>query len=389
MQLTTLEKSTIEKSLIYLIIFAVVVVFGFIFYLFFSAFSKNITLTSPVGGEKWEIGQTYKIEWKANGISSVGIVLFKGKEATWIKKNIPAVLGKYEWTIEPGQAYGDDYWISVFEYPYRKDSKIAYSDGAFVITYPELANCDNLMVDSGGTFLPGDYPNIRKMFLTEKAYSGNLGGFEGADKICAEEAKSLGLTTTYHAFLGGDSDDLVATERIKSTPRRDQGVFVEAKPEVSLIRGVGCHRLVGKNFGELITVFKKYFVLNKEKIDDAFLKGLKDVWLGRIDSQAKLNCVPIASVVNDAYTASQEKYSYTTTCQNWTTETKFATGYTTPQDLKSGSFPNCYSASGQSTRAVVMGALSLGTTGTGLNEMYTPYLGKYCKDPQKLLCIEE
>lgn len=389
MQLTTLEKSTLEKGLIYVMIFAVVVVFGFIFYLVFSAFSRHITLSAPIGGEKWEIGKSYKIEWKANGINSVGIVLFKGKEPKWIKKNIPAVLGKFEWSIEPGQAYGDDYWIAVFEYPYTKNSKIAYSDGSFVISYPELATCDNILVSNGAPFVPGDYPNVRKVFLTEKPYSGNLGGFEGADNICQSEAKALGYTTTYHAFIGGDSDDTVATERIKKTPRKDQGVFVEAKPDATLIRGTGCHRLLGKNFNEFLTKLKKYTVLNKETIDDAFLKSLQNVWLGRLDGQAKINCIPIASVANDPYLGMQEKYSYTTTCQNWTVDSKFATGYLTAQDLKSGSFPNCYSSAGQSTRAVVMGALAVGIYGEGMNETYSPYQGKYCKDPQRLICIED
>ncbi len=32
--------------------------------------TKSITLISPNGGEKWEVGKTYNIKWNASGFSS-------------------------------------------------------------------------------------------------------------------------------------------------------------------------------------------------------------------------------------------------------------------------------------------------------------------------------
>ena len=70
-----LEKFTLEKVLIYTLIAAALITFGFIAYLVVSHFTKSIQITSPLGGENWEIKRTHEITWKASGIEKVGIVL--------------------------------------------------------------------------------------------------------------------------------------------------------------------------------------------------------------------------------------------------------------------------------------------------------------------------
>ena len=142
------EKFTLEKSLVYVAVAAILIVFGFIFYLFFGQLTKSIQILAPNGGEEWEIGQSYEVNWEAEGVEKVGIVLFKGIEPKWIARDVNAALEKYEWKIYPGQEYGDDYWIAVSEYPWQKGNKIDYSDGAFAVTYPELASCDGLSIES-------------------------------------------------------------------------------------------------------------------------------------------------------------------------------------------------------------------------------------------------
>jgi len=383
------EKFTLEKSLVYVAVAAILIVFGFIFYLFFGQLTKSIQVLAPNGGEEWEIGQSYEINWKAKGLQKVGIVLFKGIEPKWIARDVNAALEKYELKIYPGQEYGDDYWIAVFEYPWQKGNKIDYSDGAFIVTYPELASCDGLSIESEWLYLPSDLPNLRRVFITEESFTGNLNGLEGADQKCQGEAEKQGLDGKWHAFLGGDSNEDIATERLKRTPRKTDGVFIAAIPSATLIRGATCHQLLGKNFNEFLEKFSDLVIINEEKLENDFLKDMENLWLGRFDEKSKKNCTTIAAALLVPYKPLVEEYSFTTTCQNWTQENELVQGYPVPTGEAKPSFPTCYTLAGQFTDAVALGGLASGLTGKGKDTVFTPYQGKGCNTKQKLLCIEE
>lgn len=379
---------TLERTLIYILIFAVLITLFFIFYLFFSQTTKSIKLQSPNGGDEWAIGQTHKISWEAKGINRVGIVLFEGREPKWIAQNVQANLEEYEWKIYPGQEYGDNYWIAIFEYPWKEDSKIDFSDGAFAITYPKLASCEKLSVTNEWPHVPSDLPDLRRVFITQDSYRGNLGGLDGADRICQKEAEKQGFSGTWQAFLGGDSDDDLAVERIKRTARGTDGIFVVAKPEATLIRGETCHRLLAKDFETFLKILSELSVVSKEKLEKNFYEELKNVWLGRLDEKSKKSCIGIVEVL-DSYGATAEKYSLSSTCQNWSTGNKMIEGYPVPPGYPTPSFPTCYTRGGELTNAVALGALASGTVGKGYEQVIDPYQGKYCDNSQKLLCIEE
>ena len=390
MKLSLPEKITLERSLIYILIAAVLITFGFIFFLFLSHFTRTIKVAYPSGKEVLEVGQTYQIKWKASGVDKVGIVLFKGKEAKWIAKDISAGAEKYEWKLYPGQEYGDDYWIAIFEYPWKKGNKIDYSAGAFVIAYPELASCDKLSLDKGFPYVPSDYPNIRKVFITTEAYTGNLDGLDGADKKCQEEAEKRSLEGKWHAFLGGDSDEEMAVERLRKTEKRGlDGVYVEAEPGATLMRGATCNRLLGKDFNDFKNNFSNLSILNEKKLSDSFFKSLSGVWIGRIDEKSKRTCAGIANVLSDPYKSSQEKYSLTATCQNWTVADRYVPGYPVPSGAPKPTFPTCYTAQGIMTNAVMMAGFAGGFAGEGNNKAFSPYQGKECSIKQQLICIEE
>ncbi len=376
---------TFEKGLMYFLIFTILVVFAFIFYLFFGQLAKNIKIIAPIGGEEWEVGRTYKISWKARGIDSVGIVLFKGNEPKWIAKNVPAGSGSYEWKIYPGQQYGDDYWVAIFEYPWQKNNKIAYSNGAFAIIYSGVFSCDAVSVQNGWPYVPSDFPKIRKVFITENTYNGNLEGLEGADKKCQQEAEAQGFWGSWHAFLGGDSDKDLAVGRIKNTPRKTEGVFVEAESSASLTNGTTCHRLLGKDFNEFIARFSQSSVINERELGKNFSQKLSEVWLGRFDEKSKKNCIPTSSFIGNSYRELAEKYSLTSACQNWTKGNNFVEGYPVPTGQPKPSFPTCFTPEGKLTDAVALGGLAIGTAGGA----FTPYQGRSCVNPQRLLCIEE
>ncbi len=189
-----LGRFSIEKGLIWIIAAAFLVVFVFILYLFFFFGAKSIKILAPNGGEELEIGKTYKISWTAKGIDKVGIALYSGKETSWIAKDIPASAGSYEWQIYPGQGYGGNFWIAVFEYPWGPKNSIDYVNSPFAITYAASDSCDSVSIQNEWLFLPGDFQNIRKVFITEGDYDGNLGGLDKVDGVCQKEAENLKLT---------------------------------------------------------------------------------------------------------------------------------------------------------------------------------------------------
>lgn len=351
------DKITAEKSLFYILIASIVVVVIVIVYLFIVFGSAKIKITSPNGGDEWEIGQKYEITWEAKKVDKVGIALFYEAKVEWIAKDVSANLGKYEWEVYRGHEYGDGFWIAIFEYPWREDGEVDYSKGAFKITYPASASCDALSVDDEWPYMSSDYPDVRKVFVTQESYKGNLDGLEGANQKCQEEAEKAGLEGNWIAFLGGDGDEEVAVERLRNSRRGINGVFIQAEPSAELIHGTTCHRLLGKNLDKFLEKF-----------------STSGVWFGRINETSAKNCI----VATTSQVKLNEKYSYTTTCQNWTNSEQFADGY---RENPLSDFPLCYTPSGSSVRSVALGGL--GSDESNLN------VGGYCHRERKLLCIED
>ncbi len=391
MDILFFKKINTEKSLIYILIGAFLIFFIFVFYLSSVHKARKIELLNPKGGEEWEIGKTYEIKWKESGLRSVGIVLFNGKETKWIAKNIAAKKEKYEWKIYPGQKLGDGYSMAILEYPWVKGNKISYSRGTFAIYYPKSWSCDDLSVKNEWPYIPSDLSlDMRRVFVTEGEYTGDLGGLQGADSKCQSEAEKHGFKGKWHAFLGGDGDEETAIKRMEKTPRGTNGIYVEANSAGKLIRGATCHRLLGENFDKFLEKFSNSLLSNKEKLDNNFFDNLSDIWLGRINERSKKNCILISSLALDTYKPTAEKYTLTATCQNWTKGNKFVNGYPQEKNPKNFSFPSCYTTGGKFTDAVALGGLSEGLTGgsDALNR-FTPEQGKACDVKQKLLCIEE
>ena len=377
------EKFTAEKSLFYILILAVVIVVAIIVYLFIAFGTKSITVISPNGEESWEIGQKYEITWKAKKVDKVGIALFnKNGEVEWIAENINAGQGKYGFEIYKGHEFGYGFWVAVFEYPWREEGKVDYSNNAFAITYPELSGCDALSIESEWPFLPSDRPGIRRVFITDNTYSGNLDGLNGADLKCQQEADKLGYKGNWMAFLGGDADEEVALARLGNSERKTEGIFVEAKESAVLIRGATCHRLLGKNINEFLAKFSDNIVMNSEKIDKNFMEKMSELWLGRLDANTKKNCITTTSVNRSL----PERYSFTSTCQNWTKSSQFSDGY---PGASLASFPTCYTSTGVLTSAVSLGALGTGVTGAVSSAVISPNMGNYCNSNRRLLCIED
>ena len=81
--------------------------------------APSVTVVSPVGGEKWAVGQSRKIEWTCEGDAgpTFKIELLKGGALNRvIDAAAPIGLGgsgSYTWTVPSDQAAGDDYRVRV------------------------------------------------------------------------------------------------------------------------------------------------------------------------------------------------------------------------------------------------------------------------------------
>ncbi len=344
---------------------------------------KGLRLTLPNGKETWQAGKTYQIAWKAKNIGKVAIILTKGgdsKTAEWIAKDIPAADRKYDWEIFVWHAPGQDYKITILEYPWKDGNKVDYSDENFTISGPQFSSCDKLSIEAEWPFLPSDFPGQRKIFITETPFAGNLEGLEGADKKCQAEAEKGELEGNWKAFLG--TDETLAMDRLDL-----QGIFVEAKPSATLTEGKTCHRLLGKDFNEFFAKLSDLSAINKEKLEQTFLNHLSDIWLGRIDGNSKRDCTTISN--QSASSDISRNYSFTTTCQNWTMGQATVPGYP-PATGGTTVFPKCYTPQGKRIDAVGVAGLSSGLVGSDLKtRALSPAVGKTCDSSQRLLCIQQ
>lgn len=374
---------TTPKKII-LISILIVILGAFAAWTYYSFFiEKSLAVASPNGKEVWEANKTYQIRWKGKKIGKVGIMLMKEgtRETEWIAKEVPGLDGKYDWNIFVWQEPRQDYKIAIFEYPWKEGNKIDYSDENFTILGPAFASCDAYSVEKEWPFVPSDYPDLRKVFITENSWNGNLEGLEGADKKCQAEADSGGLTGTWKALLG--NDQTVAVSRLNL-----EGIFVNARTATTLPEGKTCHELWGRNFDEFFKKFSNTLTVNKEKFSSEFLqKELPNVWLGRINDDSKRECVLVAAKF--AYIDPNRQYSFTTTCQNWTIGDESIEGYP-PSVGSTLQFPICYNTQGQKLSAVSLSGLGIGLVGLEVqSQYYSPALGLPCNQTHKLMCVQQ
>jgi len=370
-----------KKILPWIIFFIAVVGIGsWLIYRF--SVEKSLQLISPNGKEIWQANKTYQITWKARNIGKVGIMLVKGedaKEGKWLAKDISARKKKQDWSIFVWQTPGQDYKIAIFEYPWQEGNKIDYSDDFFTILGPQFASCDNLSIEAEWPFLPSDFPDLRKVFITAASWPGNLEGLEGTDKKCQQEAEKEGLEGKWKAFLGDDT--IFAIERLNL-----EGIFIEAKPAALLPEGKTCHRLLGKNFDEFFKKLSDPLLLNQEKFEETFLKDLQNIWLGRVNKESKRDCTTVYAKYLSPDPS--RNYSFTTTCQNWTIDQEIVPGYP-PKPGEEIEFPICYTPEGKRINAAGLAGLSSGLIEKEKEKILTPSLGRSCNFSQKLLCVQQ
>lgn len=401
-------------------IISILLTFLILFAIFYYKFGveKKLKIVWPNGGEKIRAGSTVTIKWKSSKIGRVDIFLVKeGEQKKYlIGEGIEARNGKYNWEVLIWQEPRQDYKILIIESSNQKNFLFDYSDNIFAILGPKFFSCDQLSLENNAPFLSGNYPGIKRIFLTKGVFTGNLGSLENADKICQEEAEKRGFNGQWKAFLG--DENVSAKERLNldgifvdaegvevvgenipdyfasafkefivkkfTNPQKREGYLNTWKSLESIFSDFlrtwnqteqkkFCYRLLGRDYDEFINRLEAREEEVKYFFGEQTLNDLKTgVWLGRIEPTDRKECVSI----------SEKDYSFTTTCGNWTQEKKVS---------QEGEI-FCYDPKGNKIKVTAIGGRSLKLIQEkeqGGNNRFNLSFGNYCNEDLRLICIEQ
>jgi len=348
---------------------AALIIFGLIFLVNFMFSTKSLSLKTPAEPITIKAGETYRISWNYRNIGRLGLVLFKGDKPEWIVPNYPASNGFYDWTPFVYQDPGADYRIAMFEYPWRDGNQIVYTSYPVEIIGPKYSSCESYSIESEWPYLPSNYSNIHRVFITNGNWTGNLGGLVGADEKCAQEAESRGYAGNYIAFIG--TDDVSAAERITS-----DGIFIEADSTDNLAEGTSCNRMIASSLKGFLDKTRLSGAVAKVELSEAFARKLSNVWYGRRTAQVDTECLPIPG------TGATGAFSGTYTCQDWVNESQVVYSGEIPDEAD---LPRCYDASGKSIPANYFGASASQVSDSGEYGIG----GDTCEASRSLICIEQ
>jgi hypothetical protein len=145
-----------------------------------------ITITSPNGGESWQLGSTYNITWNDNIADNVKLELYKdGTYDSTISSSTPSD-GSESWTVPTNLASGSDYQLRITS---LSDSSVYDdTDNDFSVTLPPP-------------------PAI----ISNLVFSGNEGD-SGTFQIKLDQAPTSNVTLSFNAgsFLTIDADNVIS-----------------------------------------------------------------------------------------------------------------------------------------------------------------------------------
>lgn len=328
---------------------------------------KVLLLEFPSPGEKvtFEAGKKYTLKWRSQNIEKLGIVLYKGKEAQWLAKGIPAQKREFEFKVFEYQPAGKDYRISIFEFPFHKNGVAVFTEEIEILG-PKFVSCDQFSVEKEWVFLPSDFPKIKKVFFTKGHYSGDLDGLQGADEICQNEARGFGFEGEWVSMLGDEKKSI--EEKLEADGISLNSIFVFAQPFETIVAGKTCHQLLGKNLDQFLEKFWYNKDWLQEKFGQELFYDLRSLWLGRIKKDDKKECI-----------SERGEWSFTVTCQNWSTKEDRV------KERGGEEVPICYSPEGKKEKAIYLKGLSSGEVGEGL----VPNFAQSCANSKKLICVQK
>jgi len=102
----------------------------------------TLTITSPNGGETWELGSSHSITWNSANLSGnyVGIQLYSSGSYVSSISSSTTDDGSYTWSISSSQTESDYYQVKIYS---TSESSISdYSDSYFTIEEPTSSSCN-------------------------------------------------------------------------------------------------------------------------------------------------------------------------------------------------------------------------------------------------------
>ncbi len=344
---------------------AAAAILGLIFLVNSFVSSKKISL--PPGEPSLTAGQSYEIKWSSSNVDRVGIVLFGGEQPQWIAHNYPAAAQKFVWQSDPYQPAGNQYRFAVFEYPWKKGNAIAYSPALITILGQKYVSCDGYSVEQSWPYLPSKHAGILRAFITQSAYSGDLGGRQGADEKCNQEARKAGYEGNYIALLG--TDDVSVRERVQK-----DGIFVEAGAAGQAAAGEACHRYLAQNIQKLLDKTNLSREAAQIQFGGSFSQGFGNLWLGRMAPAIEKKCLSLG-----VDREGEMMFSNSYTCQDWTIGKRAISG------VADANLTRCYDLQGKNLVAKYYGAAAI-----VLGEQGGYTLGAAsCDTKRRLLCVEQ
>jgi hypothetical protein len=121
--------------------------------------STDVNVTSPNGGESWQQGKTYKIEWDTGDVTSKVMIELRTGSGTTASTTLEIVAetkndGSYSWNVPITVATGSNYEIRVS--PNNSGDKKDTSDSVFSITETTSLKLSSSAFKNGGK-IPAKY----------------------------------------------------------------------------------------------------------------------------------------------------------------------------------------------------------------------------------------
>jgi hypothetical protein len=172
----------------------------------------SITVVSPNGGEKWQIGKTYRISWNSKGADQIRLKYSDGSGNVYHIITFSDNPGYYDWTIPSTLTPGNNYKIEVVDAS-LKGYALDWSDNYFSISKTVPLEFD---LDKNGILGPGDY-NLLGKIVTQLVQC-------PAGKVC-DINKDGKVTTTDWVALGNLIEEYKAKFDLNNNGKIDSGDY--------------------------------------------------------------------------------------------------------------------------------------------------------------------